>query len=100
MTSGKAGGLKTCEPLKAVGNQAPPKGGDYLKMLSCAGQDTKVMAQKCGVTRATIYNWFKDDAFLAEKARALAEFRVDLSDIPLTHRRDRIEVIVGIANDE
>ena len=34
MTSGKAGGLKTCEPLKAVGNQSPPKGGDYLKMLS------------------------------------------------------------------
>ena len=44
-------------------------------------------------------NWFKDDAFLAEKACALAEFRVDLSDIPLTHRRDRIEV-AGIANDE
>ena len=40
------------------------------------------------------------EAFLAEKARCKAEFRVDLSDIPLTHRRDRIEVIAGIANDE
>ena len=37
--------------------------------------------------------------FLAEKAQAKAEFRVDLSDIPLTHRRDRIEVIAGIANE-
>ena len=37
-------------------------------------------------------NWLKDDAFLAEKARCKAVFRVDLSDIPLTHRRDRIEV--------
>ena len=55
---------------------------------------------KCGVTRSTIYNWLKDDAFLAEKARCKAEFRVDLSDIPLTHRRDRIEVSAGIANDE
>ena len=45
-------------------------------------------------------NWLKDDAFLAEKARCKAEFRVDLSDIPFTHRRDRIEVIAGIANDE
>ena len=45
-------------------------------------------------------NWLKDDAFLAEKARCKAEFRVDLSDIPLTHRRDRIEVSAGIANDE
>ena len=34
MTSGKAGGLKTCEPLKAVEEPAPPKGGDYLKILS------------------------------------------------------------------
>ena len=42
----------------------------------------------------------KDDAFLAEKARGKAEFRVDLSDIPLTHRRDRIDVSAGIANDE
>ena len=42
----------------------------------------------------------KDDAFLAEKARGKAEFRVDLSDIPLTHRRERIEVSAGIANDE
>ena len=47
------------------------------------------MARKCGVTRPRSNNWFKDDAFLAEKARALAEFLVDLSDIPLTHRRDR-----------
>ena len=29
-----------------------------------------------------------------------AVFRVDLSDIPLTLRRDRIEVSAGIANDE
>ena len=56
------------------------------------------MALECGVTRSTIYNWLKDDAFLAEKARCKAEFRVDLSDIPLTHRRDRIEVSAGIAN--
>ena len=41
----------------------------------------------------------KDDAFLAEKARGKAEFRVDLSDIPLTHRRERIEVSAGIANE-
>ena len=32
--------------------------------LEVAGQeDTKVMAQKCGVTRATIYNWFKNSSF-------------------------------------
>ena len=57
--------------------------------LEVAGQDTKEMAKECGVTRTTIYNWFKDAAFRAEKARARAAFRVDLSDIPLTHRRDR-----------
>ena len=33
---------------------------------------------------------------LAEKARAKAALRVDLSDIPLTHRRDRIEVSAGL----
>ena len=43
---------------------------------------------------------WNDDAFLAEKARGKAEFRVDLSNIPLTLRRDRVEVIAGIANDE
>ena len=31
---------------------------------------------------------------------ARAAFRVDLSDIPLTHRRDRIEVAAAIAMDE
>ena len=67
--------------------------------LEIAGQDTKTMALECGGTRSTIYNWLKDDAFLAEKARCKAEFRVDLSDIPLTLRRDRIEVSAGIANE-
>ena len=45
-------------------------------------------------------NWLKDDAFLAEKARCKAVFRVDLSDIPLTHRRDRIEALAEIAGAE
>ena len=58
------------------------------------------MAQECGVSRTTIYNWFKEPAFLAEKARCKAQYRVDLSDIPLTHRRDRIEAIVEIAEDK
>ena len=49
------------------------------------------MAEKCGVTRQTIYNWHKSAPFLAEKARCKANHRVDLTDIPLTHRRDRIE---------
>ena len=30
----------------------------------------------------------------------ILECRKDLSDIPLTHRRDRIEVLAGIAGDE
>ena len=47
-----------------------------------------------------MYNWSKTPEFLAEKARCKAVFRVDLSDIPLTLRRDRIEVSAGIANDE
>ena len=42
-----------------------------------------------------MYNWSKIPEFLADKARCKAEFRVDLSDIPLTHRRDRIEVTAG-----
>ena len=37
---------------------------------------------------------------MAEKARCKAVFRFDLTDIPLTHRRDRIEVLAGIAGDE
>ena len=68
--------------------------------LEISGQNTKKMALECGVTHSKIYKWLRDDAFLAEKARGKAEFRVDLSDIPLTHRRDRIEVSAGIANDE
>ena len=67
--------------------------------LEVAGKDTKEMAKECGVGRSTIYKWFARETFLAEKARAKAAFRVDLSDIPLTHRRDRIEVIAGIANE-
>ena len=67
--------------------------------LEIAGQNTKKMAQKWGVTRATIFGSLSCTSIrrLAEKACALAEFRVDLSDIPLTHRRDRIEVLAGIA---
>ena len=57
--------------------------------LKLQAKTRKKMAKECGVTRTTIYNWFKDAAFRAEKARARAAFRVDLSDIPLTHRRDR-----------
>ena len=62
-------------------------------------RDTKVMAQKCGVSRVTIYNWLKDEAFLAEKARSQAELRVDVSDLRLTHRRDRIETLSAIVED-
>ena len=43
------------------------------------------------VTLSTIYNWHKNNAFRAEKSRAKADFLVDLSDIALTHRRNRIE---------
>ena len=60
--------------------------------LELAGASVNKIAKECGVTRATIWNWSKDPAFRAEKARARAAFRADLSDIPLTHRRDRIEV--------
>ena len=67
--------------------------------LEISGQNTKKMALECGGTLFTIGSQFtigsNDDAFLAEKARGKAEFRVDLSDIPLTHRRDRIEVSAG-----
>jgi hypothetical protein len=34
-TTGKAGGLKESEPLKAVENQEPPK-GDYQNSFSCS----------------------------------------------------------------
>ena len=37
-TSGKAGGLRPCEPLKAVESLEPPKGGFYLKILSCSSR--------------------------------------------------------------
>ena len=57
--------------------------------LENAGYDVKEMARECGVSRRTIWNWSKCKAFIAEKARALGELRLDLSDIPLTHRRDR-----------
>ena len=33
-TSGKAGGLKDCEPLEAVENPEPPKGGGYSNIFS------------------------------------------------------------------
>ena len=65
--------------------------------LEIAGQGSKVMAEECGVTRATMYNWHKSAPFLAEKARCKAVFQVDLSDISLTHRRDHIEALVKIA---
>ena len=68
--------------------------------LELAGASVNKIAKECGVTRATIWNWSKDPAFRAEKARARAAFRADLSDIPLTHRRDRIEVAAAIAMDE
>ena len=68
--------------------------------LEISGQNTKEMALECGGTHSTFYKWLKNEAFLAEKARCKAEFRVDLSDIPLTHRRERIEVLAGIAGDE
>ena len=68
--------------------------------LELAGASVNKIAKECGITRATIWNWSKDPAFRAEKARARAAFRVDLSDIPLTHRRDRIEVAAAIAMDE
>ena len=62
-------------------------------------QDAKVLAQKCGVSRVTIYNWLKDEAFLAEKARCQAKLRADLSDMALTHRRDRMTILSSIAMD-
>ena len=65
--------------------------------LEIAGQGSKVMAEECGVSRQTMYNWLKSAAFLAEKARCVAVFQVDLSDISLTHRRARIEALVKIA---
>ena len=37
--------------------------------LEISGQTVSQMALECGVTRSTIYNWLKDDAFLAGKAR-------------------------------
>ena len=67
--------------------------------LEVAGKDTKEMAKECGIGVSTLYRWLSRPAFLAEKARAKAALRVDLSDIPLTHRRDRIEVSAGIANE-
>ena len=63
MTSGKAGGLKTCEPLKAVGNQAPPKGGDYLKMLSWSrimGSDVIVVPSPPGGQHSGLRDSCKD----------------------------------------
>ena len=67
--------------------------------LEISGQNTKKMARKCG-------GFVSNDVKLVQnprvfgRARCKAFFRVDLSDIPLTHRRDRIEVSAGIANDE
>ena len=57
--------------------------------LEISGQNTKEMALECGVALSTFYKWLKNEAFLAEKARCKAVFRVDLSDIPLTHRDPR-----------
>ena len=67
--------------------------------LEVAGKDTKEMAKECGVGRSTI-NGSPGRPFWPRKPEPKAAFRVDLSDIPLTHRRDRIEVSAGIANDE
>ena len=66
--------------------------------LEVAGKDTKEMAKECGVGRSTI-NGSPGRPFWPRKPEPKAAFRVDLSDIPLTHRRDRIEVSAGIANE-
>ena len=42
--------------------------------LEIAGQGSKVMAEECGVSRQTMYNWHKSAPFLAEKARCVAVF--------------------------
>ena len=48
--------------------------------LEISGQNTKKWRWNV-VERIPIFtNWLKDDAFLAEKARCKAVFRVDLSD--------------------
>ena len=48
--------------------------------LEISGQSTREMALECGVALSTFYKWLKNEAFLAEKARCKAVFRVDLSD--------------------
>ena len=45
--------------------------------LEISGQNTKEMALECGVALSTFYKWLKNEAFLAEKARCKAVFRVD-----------------------
>ena len=49
------------------------------------------MARECGGFASNDVQLVKNPRVLAEKARCKAFFRVDLSDIPLTHRRDRID---------
>ena len=67
--------------------------------LEVAGKDTKEMAKECGVGRSTI-NGSPGRPFWPRKPEPKAAFRVDLSDIPLTHRRDRIEALAEIAGAE
>ena len=52
--------------------------------LEISGQNTKKMARKCG-------GFVSNDVKLVQnpRARCKAVFRVDLSDIPLTHRGQR-----------
>ena len=69
--------------------------------LEISGQNTKKKWRWNVVERIPIFtNWLKDEAFLAEKARCKAVFRVACPIFRSRHRRDRIEVSAGIANDE
>ena len=59
------------------------------------------MARECGGFRVKrCKTGQKSPGFWPRKPVAKRFYGFDLSDIPLTHRRDRIEVSAGIANDE
>lgn len=64
-----------------------------------AGTPVKEMASRIGVSRQTLYNWFRDPQFVALHKGQQKNWERRISHITLTYRRARLEKLDAMARD-
>jgi hypothetical protein len=71
----------------------------HLMILGPKGPErTRLITEKCGITRSTFANWKRDQDFQREYLKQLDQYRNNFDEISMAERKERVRVLNGLCD--